>query len=448
MNTPRTTSPASALAIVILAAGQGSRMKSNLPKVLHTVGGRPMVLHCLDAAQGLNPARIVVVTGHGAEQVESTVHAADRSVVFARQESQNGTGHAVLQTKAALEGFTGNVLVLYADAPSLTTAVLSSFAAAHAAAGNAVTFLSTGIANPFGFGRMVRNTEGKITGIVEEKNATPEQKAITEVNTGLMLAHTDHLWTLLDALEPNPPKNEYYLTDLLHLAIKQGLPAGAHVAQGGWELLGVNDKVQLATAETAFQNTLRTLMQEVGVTLHQPETCFFRHDTVVEPGAVVGPFVVCGEGVIIEAGAVIAPFTHLENSTIKAGATVGPFARLRGGSIVESMAHIGNFVELKNTTFGSGSKAGHLSYLGDAVVGPETNIGAGTITANYNHKTKIKSQTTIGANASTGSHTTLVAPVTLGRGATTGAGTVIRQDVADGELVLSTPEQKRKTGYN
>lgn len=440
MNTP--------LAIVILAAGQGSRMKSNLPKVLHTIGGKPMVLHCLDAAKGLNPTRMVVVTGHGAEHVETAVHGADASALFARQENQNGTGHAVLQTRTALEGFTGNVLVLYADAPSLTTGVLAGFVAAHEHAGNAVTFLSTNIANPFGFGRMVRDSSGKVTGIVEEKNASPEQRVITEVNTGLMLARTEHLWTLLDSLEPNPPKNEYYLTDLLHLALKHNLPAGAHVARGGWELLGVNDKVQLATAETAFQTGLRTLMQEVGVTLHQPETCFFRHDTVVEPGAVVGPFVVCGEGVTIEEGAVIAPFTHLENCTIQAGATVGPFARLRGGTTVESMAHIGNFVELKNTTFGSGSKAGHLSYLGDAVVGAETNIGAGTITANYNHKTKLKSQTTIGANASTGSHTTLVAPVTLGRGATTGAGTVIRNDVADGELVLSTPDQKRKPGYN
>lgn len=437
------------LAVVILAAGKGTRMKSDLPKVLHPLAGKPMLWHVLKATQGLKPAHTVVITGHGAEAVEAAVSGEFDGLSFARQTEQKGTGHAVQQAEAALKGFTGNVLIVCGDVPLVRTEALQAFAESHIAAGNAVSVASAVVDDPTGLGRMIRDEQGKLQAIREHKDCTPAEVAICESNTGIYAVQAAHLFALLAKVTPNNTQKELYLTDIIAHGLAAGLKVDAlNIPQAATELGGVNTKVQLAASETVIQNRLRTFHMLNGVTLQDPATTYFSTDTQIGADVVVGPGAVFGPRVVVASGTHILPHCVLEDCTVGADSRIGPFARLRPGTKLDSHVHIGNFVEVKNSVVGHGTKANHLTYLGDANIGADVNVGAGTITANYNRKTGKKSRTTIGNGSSIGAHTTLVAPVKLGNVATTGAGTTVRSDVADNALAVTKTEILVKPNYD
>ncbi|RYG60426.1 MAG: UDP-N-acetylglucosamine diphosphorylase/glucosamine-1-phosphate N-acetyltransferase [Alphaproteobacteria bacterium] len=435
------------IAVIILAAGKGTRMKSAMPKVLHPMAGMPMLGHVLHAAKSLNPAKTVVITGYGADDVEAYATKNFEGVTFARQTEQLGTAHAIMQAEDALKGFTGTAVILYADIMLGTRSdVLPTLMEQHSANSTGLTLLTANVSNPTGLGRIF--LQGGIVVNVEEKDCTPEQRRVTTVNPAIHALPAPLLFSLLHQVKNDNAQKEYYLPDIIALAHKAGSTVvTAEVACERPEL-GMNSRAEIAEMETVWQNRKRAAFMASGVTLNDPATVYFSADTVIEPDTSIHQNVIFGPGVTIKTGATILPFCHLEGCTVNGGANVGPFARIRPTTVVGENAKVGNFVELKNTTLGTKASAGHLTYLGDATVGSHTNIGAGTITANYNHKTHAKAKTVIGDNASTGSNTVLIAPVTLGNGAYTGASTTLRKNVDDNTLVFTAPDLIVKSNYS
>ena len=428
------------VSVIILAAGQGKRMNSDLPKVLHALGAAPLLHHAMRAGQSLDPDRTIVVAGHGAEAVSKAAKAFDPEVQIVLQSEQRGTGHAVQQAAPLLAGVTGDAIVLYGDTPFVRAETLERLLQARAR--HAVTVLGFVARDPDRYGRLVATGED-LHRIVEYKDATPEEQAITLCNSGVICADISLLADLVGHLGTANAAGEYYLTDIVGLARDRGLSAGVVICDEA-ETLGINTRAQLAQAEATFQTAMRTEALENGVTLTAPDTVFFALDTHIGRDAVIAPNVVFGPGVTVESGAVIHAFCHLEGCHVSRGASVGPFARLRPGAELAEDVHVGNFVEIKNTVLDEGVKVGHLTYLGDAHIGEHTNIGAGTVTCNYDGV--MKHRTEIGARAFIGSDTMLVAPVTIGAGAMTASGSVITTDVPAGALALGRARQVNKPG--
>jgi bifunctional UDP-N-acetylglucosamine pyrophosphorylase/glucosamine-1-phosphate N-acetyltransferase len=428
------------VSVIILAAGQGTRMNSGLPKVLHALGAAPLLHHAMRAAQSLDPDRTIVVAGHGAEAVSKAAKAFDPDVQIVLQAEQRGTGHAVQQAAPLLAGVTGDAIVLYGDTPFLRAETLGRLMQARAR--HSVVFLGFPAQDPARYGRMVTDGE-ELLRIVEFKDATPEERSLTLCNSGVVCADTALLLDLVAQLDSANAAGELYLTDIVALARARGLSAGVVIGDEA-ETLGIDTRAQLARAETLFQTAMRTEALENGVTLTAPDTVFFALDTHIGRDAIIAPNVVFGPGVTVESGAVIHAFCHLEGCHVSRGASVGPFARLRPGAELAEDVHVGNFVEIKNAVLDEGVKVGHLTYLGDAHVGEHTNIGAGTVTCNYDGV--MKHRTEIGARAFIGSDTMLVAPVTIGAGAMTASGSVITTDVPAEALALGRARQVNKPG--
>jgi bifunctional UDP-N-acetylglucosamine pyrophosphorylase/glucosamine-1-phosphate N-acetyltransferase len=434
------------LAVIILAAGKGTRMKSAMPKVLHGFAGRPMLGHLLTAVQLLKPHRTVVITGFGAEAVESYCNTHFPGCEFVRQTEQKGTGHAVQMCAPLLGNHAGPVVIVYGDIMlNIRPDVLPTLLQAHAENAQGLTLLAANLADPAGFGRLFYN-HGRLVNI-EEKDCDDAQRKITTANPCIYAIDSNALWPLLEKLQPNNAQKELYLTDIIELAAETGHSVVMRDVPAARPEVGVNSRAELAAMEALWQARKRKELMDSGVTLVGPDTCFFSYDTAIGADSTVGPFVVCGVGVKIAENSTVNAFTQLEGTAVGKGAVVGPYSRTRPGTILGDNVHLGNFVEVKNSSLGAGTKANHLSYLGDAEVGEGVNIGAGTITANYNSKTKVKSRTTIGDGASTGSQTVLVAPVSLATGTMTGAGTVVRKNTEAYSLVTDAREQLVKTNY-
>lgn len=445
----------SALNIIILAAGKGTRMYSNKPKVLHALAGKPMVQHVLDCAQALQAERICVVYGHGGEAVPQAMAAYPAKFVI--QEPQLGTGHAVQQAMPHLDDGSQS-LVLYGDVPLIQLASLQRMREA----GEGLVLLTVNLANPTGYGRIVRDAQGKVLSIVEEKDATTELRKIQEVNTGILLAPTALLRTWLANLKNNNSQGEFYLTDIVAMAVGQGVAVHTVQPDNTWEVDGINSKAQLAVLERTWQSVEAQRLLAQGVTLADPARIDVRgtltcgRDVEIDVGCIFEGKVSLGDNVRVGAYSIlrnvrvahdtqIAPYSLLEASAVGANCHIGPYARLRPGSQIHDDAHVGNFVEIKNSEIGKGSKANHLSYIGDATVGARVNIGAGTITCNYDGANKFR--TIIEDDAFIGSDTQLVAPVRVGKGATIGAGSTITKDTPDSELTLSRSKQITINGW-
>jgi bifunctional UDP-N-acetylglucosamine pyrophosphorylase / glucosamine-1-phosphate N-acetyltransferase len=428
------------VSVIILAAGQGTRMNSDLPKVLHQVAAAPLLHHALATAQALDPVHIVTVTGHGGEAVAASALAFNEAVETVVQDPQLGTGHAVAQAAPLLADAPGEAIVLYADTPLIREDTLRAMLDARAK--HAVVILGFHAKDPGRYGRLL--TQGDdLHAIREFKDASEAERAITLCNSGVVSAEAKTLFSLIAEVKNDNAAGEYYLTDIVELARRRGLSAGVVLCPEA-ETLGVNTRQQLAEAEAAFQSRARAEALENGVTLTAPETVFFALDTHIGRDAIIGPNVLFGPGVTIESGAEIKGFCHLEGCHISRGATVGPFARLRPGAELAEDVHVGNFVEIKNAILDEGVKVGHLTYLGDAHVGEFTNIGAGTVTCNYDGV--MKHRTVIGKRAFIGSDTMLVAPVTVGDGALTGSGSVITDDVPAEAVAIGRARQITKPG--
>jgi bifunctional UDP-N-acetylglucosamine pyrophosphorylase/glucosamine-1-phosphate N-acetyltransferase len=428
------------IAVVVLAAGKGTRMKSDLHKVLHPVAGRPMLLHLLAAADTLSPARTVVVTGAGREQVEAAV--APLGARIAVQAEQLGTGHAVMQAKDALAGFEGDVLILYGDVPLVRAETMRAMIARlDAGDAPAVVVLGFRAADPGAYGRLIVTPgSDRLEKIVEFKDADAAERAVTLCNSGLMAARGAVLFELLARLGNDNAAGEYYLTDVVELS-----GAAAVIEADAGEVTGVNSRGELAAVEAAWQQARRAQAMADGATLIAPETVFFSHDTMLGRDVTVEPNVVFGPGVAVADGATIHAFSHLEGATVGAGATVGPYARLRPGAALGDKAKVGNFVEIKKAVIGVGAKVSHLTYIGDAHVGAGANIGAGTITCNYDGYFKYR--TVIGEGAFIGSNSALVAPVTIGAGAIVAAGSVVVRDVTADSLAVARGRQEERGGW-
>jgi bifunctional UDP-N-acetylglucosamine pyrophosphorylase / glucosamine-1-phosphate N-acetyltransferase len=428
----------------------GKRMKSDLPKVLHTIAGKSLLGHVLDCARSLAPNRLVVIYGHGGEKVQSAMPA--RDLLWAKQDPQLGTGHAVLQSVEHLDDSVPT-LILYGDVPLTQKASLDKLIAA--AGSDKLGVLTVNLPSPKGYGRMLRK-DGEIVAIVEEKDADAETQKITEINTGIMVCPTPALKRWLGSLSNNNSQKEYYLTDVVAKAVIDGIKVVSAQPSHAWEADGVNSKVQLATLERTHQEALAVALMDAGVQIIDPRRIDIRgelhcgRDVFIDINAVfegivhladgvhIGPNVVI-KNASVAAGTKIAAFTHIENAQIGANAKIGPFARLRPGTVLGDDTHIGNFVEIKNTQMGAHSKANHLAYVGDAMIGQRVNIGAGTITCNYDGVNKYK--TVIEDDAFIGSDSQLIAPVTVGKGATLGAGTTLSKDAPPGKLTVSRVKQ-------
>ncbi|MFW2852772.1 bifunctional UDP-N-acetylglucosamine diphosphorylase/glucosamine-1-phosphate N-acetyltransferase GlmU [Sphingomonas sp. TX0543] len=431
------------IAAIILAAGNGTRMKSDLHKVLHPLAGRPMLLHLLASVAALEPARTAVVVGARREQVEAAVVPLGAEVVH--QAEQLGTGHAVHQAEAALRDFMGDVLILYGDVPLVTTDTMRRMLERlHADDAPATVVLGFRPADAGAYGRIIADGDGRIAKMVEFKDASAEERTVTLCNSGLMAVRGEDLFALLARVDNNNAAGEFYLPDIVMLAATDGR-ASAVIETGEGEVAGVNSRAELATVERAWQERRRAQAMADGVTLIAPETVWFAYDTALARDVTIEPNVVFGPGVSIAQGATIHAFSHLEGATVGAGCSVGPYARLRPGAVMEAKSRVGNFVEMKKAVLGEGAKANHLTYLGDADVGAGANIGAGTITCNYDGFFKYR--TNIGAGAFIGSNSALVAPVTIGAGAIVGAGAVVTRDVSADALALVRPPQEEKTGW-
>jgi bifunctional UDP-N-acetylglucosamine pyrophosphorylase/glucosamine-1-phosphate N-acetyltransferase len=425
-------------AAVILAAGMGTRMKSATPKVMHKVAGLPILGHVIAAVRGADVTRIVVVTAPDADGVRA--YATTQGAQSVVQEKQLGTGHAAAAAASALAGFDGEVVICYGDMPLMTKATLT---ASFATRGNGlaiVAFRSKSTA----YGRVIADANGMLDRIVEYRDANPDERKVDLCNAGIVSADAKNFFHWAAKLENNNAQKEYYLTDVPMIAKREGRKTAIAVADEA-EMLGVNSRAELAAAEAAMQQRLRAAALAAGVGMMAPDTVFLSHDTILEADAQIGPYVVFGSRVVIRSGAEIRAFSHLEGAEVSSGATVGPFARLRPGAHLEDDVHIGNFVEVKNSRVEKGAKANHLAYLGDARVGAGANIGAGTITCNYDGFDKHR--TDIGAGAFIGSNTSLVAPVKVGDGANTGAGSVITKDVEKDALAVERSEQKQVAGW-
>jgi len=429
-------------AAVILAAGRGTRMRSDLPKVLHPIGAAPMLHHVIRAALSLAPGRVAVVVGHGGEAVAAAAHRLVPEAAICPQEQQLGTGHAVRTAEAALEGFEGDVFVLFGDTPFIAPETLARMKAAREA-GRDIVALGFEAAAPGGYGRMVTGAGDELERIVEARDATAGELHISLCNSGVLAADRATLFRLLTRVRNDNAKGEYYLTDVIGLARAEGLSARV-VRCAEAETLGINDRVQLAGAEAAFQAQARRAAMLAGATMTDPASVFLAWDTRVGRDVAIGPNVVCLEGVEIADGARIHGFCHFERCRVGPGAEIGPFARLRPGADIGPGAKIGNFVEVKNARFEAGAKASHLTYVGDATVGAKANLGAGTVTCNYDGFAKHRTE--IGAGAFVGVHASLVAPVRIGEGAYVGTGTVVTQDVPADALALSRTPQINREG--
>jgi bifunctional UDP-N-acetylglucosamine pyrophosphorylase/glucosamine-1-phosphate N-acetyltransferase len=450
-----------ALNVVIMAAGKGTRMKSSRPKVLHRLAGRGLLDHVLDAAAALGEVHTVVITGHEAEAVEACVGARGRCV---RQEPQLGTGHAVQQAVPALDPAAPVTLVLNGDVPLIRAE--TARALVQACAGTQLALLTVELPDPSGYGRILRDADARVLGIVEHKDASPAQRAVREVYTGILAAPTTALARWVGQLRNDNAQHEYYLTDIVAMAVAEGVPVVAAQPASALEVLGVNSPLQLAELERALQRSRAEALMGAGVRLADPARFDLRgtlecgQDVEIDINCVFEGQVSIGEGVRIganccirnariAAGAVIHPYTHIDGEdagvTVGEGALVGPFARLRPGATLGPEVHIGNFVEVKNSTLARGAKANHLAYLGDATVGERVNYGAGSITANYDGARKHR--TVIEADAHIGSNCVLVAPVTVGAGATVGGGSTIAKDAPPGQLTVARARQATLAGW-
>lgn len=442
--------------IVVLAAGKGTRMKSDLPKVLHPLAAKPLLGHVLDCARQLSPTRLVVVYGHGGETVQQTIP--DNDLRWALQEPQLGTGHAVMQAADHLDE-SAPTLILYGDVPLTRPETLQRLMSC--CNNEALAILTIQMDDPSGYGRIVREN-GNITRIVEQKDATPEQLAIGEINTGIMAAPTTALKRWLNGLSDDNAQKEYYLTDIVAAAVADGVPVQSAAPDFDWEADGVNSKVQLAQLERTYQRDQARQLMEQGVHVIDPDRIDIRgslrcgRDVVIDVNTIFEGDVTLGDGAHVGANCVIRnagigagtellPFTHIDSAQVGEQARIGPYARLRPGTVLGNATHVGNFVEMKNTVMGVGSKANHLAYVGDAEVGQRVNIGAGTITCNYDGANKYK--TVIEDDAFIGSDTQLVAPVTVGRGATLGAGTTLAKDAPADKLTITRPKQVTIEGW-
>ncbi|MCP3102008.1 bifunctional UDP-N-acetylglucosamine diphosphorylase/glucosamine-1-phosphate N-acetyltransferase GlmU [Myxococcus sp. K15C18031901] len=450
-----------ALSAVVLCAGKGTRMKSEKAKVLHAILGKPLCAYPLKRALELGASLVVPVVGHQAESVEKSVrgHFPGAPLRFALQKEQRGTADAVRAAEESLKGFSGRVLILYGDVPLLRRETLEALLAAHDRAGGKLALVSTVLEDPTGYGRILREG-GKVVRVVEQKDATPEQRAIRECNAGIYSVDADFLWKALAQIKPNNAQGEYYLTDLVELAAREG-PVGT-VEGDATETAGVNDRVELAARAKVLQRRINQAHMRAGVTLVDPDTTFIDEDVVVGADTEVGPGVVLSTGTVVGRNVVIGPGCVVTASTVADGTTlkpysvleearvgerniIGPFSRLRPGTELAEDVHLGNFVETKKAQIGKGSKANHLTYLGDAKVGAGCNIGAGTITCNYDGVNK--SLTELGDGVFIGSDTQLVAPVTVGDGAYVGAGTTVTKNVPPGSLAVSRAPQVTKEGW-
>lgn len=442
--------------IVILAAGQGKRMHSNLPKVLHPIAGKALVAHVIDTARSLSPQTLCLVYGHGGDAVRTTLAAPD--LAWALQEPQLGTGHAVQQALPHLKDG-GTTLVLYGDVPLIQAETLNRLLQA---AQDALAILTVELADASGYGRIVRNAKGEVVRIVEQKDATPEERSIREINTGIMAMPTARLGEWLGRLSNNNAQKEYYLTDIVAMAVAEGLPIHTANPKHEWEVLGVNSKVQLAELERVAQRNAAEQLMEAGVRLADPArfdvrgelscgrdvfidvNCVFEGKVVLDEAVEVGPNCVL-KNARIGAGTKLAAYTHIEDAIVGPDGRIGPFARLRPGTELAEDVHVGNFVEIKKSTIAAHSKANHLAYIGDATIGSRVNVGAGTITCNYDGANKF--QTIIEDDAFIGSDTQLVAPVKVGRGATLGAGTTLTKDAPADTLTISRAKQLSIPGW-
>lgn len=428
------------LAAIILAAGQGTRMKSNRHKVLHPVAGRPMLLHLLSAIEELGAERKIVVVGAGRDQVEAAV--AGHDVHIAVQEKQLGTGHAVAQAHDALTHFAGDVLILYGDVPLVSSATMRAMIE-RLNRGDEPRAVVLGFRpeDPAAYGRIVADPQGVICKMVEYKDASSEERSITLCNSGLMAVRASDLFVLLDKIGNDNAAGEYYLPDIVMLPGA----TSAVIETEADEVAGVNSRAELAGVEAIWQRRRRAEAMRDGATLIAPETVFFSYDTKLGRDVVVEPHVLFGPGVVVADDVTIHGFSHIEGATISKGAEIGPYARLRPGAEIGAKAKVGNFVEIKKAVLGEGAKANHLSYIGDASVGAGANIGAGTITCNYDGFFKYRTE--IGAGAFIGSNSALVAPVKVGDGAIVGAGSVLTSDVSADALALVRPRQEEKPGW-
>jgi bifunctional UDP-N-acetylglucosamine pyrophosphorylase/glucosamine-1-phosphate N-acetyltransferase len=430
------------LAIVVLAAGKGTRMKSDLHKVLHPIAGRPMLMHLMASAAELAPMRQVVVVGSGREQLEAAL---GQSATLAVQEPQHGTGHAVQQAQDALAGFPGDVLILYGDVPFVQPATMRAMLdRLHGADNPAVVVLGFQPDSPLQYGRVIAE-DGRILKMVEHKDATEVERACTLCNSGLMAVRSTDLFDLLARVGNANAQGEYYLTDIVNIANEQGRVCAVVTTDDADEVAGINSRAELAQAEGRWQQRRRAQAMADGATLIAPETVWFSWDTVLGRDVLVEPNVWFGPGVTVADRVTIHAFCHLEGAILAEGVEVGPYARLRPGAVLEEKVKIGNFVEVKNAVLHKGAKANHLTYLGDADVGAGANIGAGTITCNYDGYFKHK--TVIGDRAFIGSNSALIAPVKIGADAIVAAGSAVSRDVADGELRMVRAEQLIKPGW-
>ena len=449
------------LTVIVLAAGGGTRMKSKTMKVLHPVAGRSMIGHVLRAVEAMEPTRVVAVVGHQREQVGPHITGLMPGAVLAVQEKQEGTGHAVRIAMEAAGTTTGTVIVAAGDTPLLEGDSLREFAAEHEAAQRAVSILSGRVPRPFGYGRIIRNDEGDVEAIVEEKEATPEQRAIDEINSGILAFDAEFLVSALPRITNDNAKGEYYLTDAVGLARQDGLTVGAHLIEDVAQTEGANDRAQLADLGRELNRRIVTRWMKEGVTVMDPATTWIEADVVLEPDATILPGTQLLGATLVREDAVVGPDTTLKDCEVGAGArvvrthgelavvgegaTVGPFAYLRPGTRLGGGGKIGTFVETKNAEIGPGAKVPHLSYVGDAEIGEGTNIGAGTIFANYDGVAKHR--TVVGRHARTGSNNTFVAPVEIGDGAGTAGGTVVRRNVPSGALAVSSGPQRNLEGW-
>jgi len=430
------------VSVIILAAGMGSRMKSDVPKVLHRIAGAQMLVHAMRTASGIDAQRTVIVTGYGADLVADVATDYDENVLIAHQEAQNGTGHAVQQAAASLQDFAGDVIVLYGDTPFVRPETLQAMLDKKTE-GHGVVVLGFHAADPAKYGRLITSKGGLLDEIIEYKDTTKVQRNIDFCNSGVICADAKLLFNLLDDVTNDNASGEYYLTDIVGLARAQGLSCAA-IACDETETMGINSRNDLAAAEVAFQTKARRDAMEGGVTLTAADTVWFAYDTIIGRDVIVEPNVIFGPDVTVENNATIRAFSHLEGCHISKDAIVGPYARLRPGAEIGDGAKVGNFVEIKAAQIGEGAKVNHLSYIGDADIGADANIGAGTITCNYDGVFKHKTE--IGKRAFIGSNTMLVAPVRIGDDAMTASGSVVTMDVPDEALALGRSRQKNKLG--
>ena len=434
--------PSRPLAAIVLAAGKGTRMNSATHKVLHPIAGRPMIEHLLASLRVLAPARTVLVVGEWREQLETAL--AGRAE-FAVQEQQLGTGHAVQQAQGLLESFEGDVIVLYGDVPFVRAETMRAMIERlHAKDEPAAVVLAFEPEDPLSYGRVIADGD-RVTWMVEHKDASEAERAARLCNSGLLAARAEALFDLLGKVGNDNAQGEYYLPDVVNVAIDEGRVCAVVVTDDPDEVAGINSRAELAEAEARWQAARRVRAMAEGVTLAAPETVFFSWDTVLGRDVTVEPNVVFGPGVEVADAVAIHAFSHLEGAKLASGASVGPYARLRPGAVLEQDAKVGNFVEVKNAVLGEGAKANHLTYLGDATVGAGANIGAGTITCNYDGYFKHKTE--IGPRAFIGSNSALIAPVSIGADAIVAAGSAVSRDVADGELRMVRAEQLMKPGW-